>query len=333
MTVSNAYSRPDQLSSTLRETILAAAKNLGYAGPDPKARALTRGSTGAIGVVLAGSMRWAFIDVVAAEFLGAVAAELELTGQALTLLGGAEDATARNVAVDGALILSAHAPAAGPLIERRIPAVYVDEAAPEGCSSITVDDVGGARSASQHLIDLGHRRLAIVNPVPGVAAQIRPNATDLPETTKFVGSQRMAGWLAPLRRVGIEPRVAIAGPRDYDIIHELLSLPDRPTGLVCFSDATAGMALSVAHDLGLDVPAELSIVGFDDAETARTMRPALTTVRQDVTTKGTAAAVELRRALEAFRGHIAFEPKHTVLPTELIVRGSTAPPATGRTSG
>ena len=262
MTVSNAYSRPDQLSASLRDRILAAAKELGYAGPDLRARALTRGSTGAVGVVTSVPMGWAFTDVVLAEFLGAVAAELEKSGQALTLLGAsaAVDAAARNVAVDGVLIFSLSAPAVAPLRERHIPAVYVDEVAPAGHSSVTVDDIGGAALASQHLIDLGHRRIAIVTPTFDGPPQILDDATHLPATTSWVGQQRVNGWLEPLRAAAVEPMMAIAGPDDYGTIRQLLSRPDRPTGVVCYSDATAAMVVCVAHDLGLDLPGDLSVV-------------------------------------------------------------------------
>src|ERR671939_417373 len=85
MTVSNAFSRPDQLSEDLRRRILQAAEDLGYVGPDPAARALARGTTGAVGVLLTASLRYAFTDDVAIGFLGAVTEELEPTGLALTL--------------------------------------------------------------------------------------------------------------------------------------------------------------------------------------------------------------------------------------------------------
>ena len=70
MTVSNAFSRPDQLSADLRERMLAVADELGYAGPDPAARALASGTTGAMGVLLSDALTWAFTDDVAMAFLG-----------------------------------------------------------------------------------------------------------------------------------------------------------------------------------------------------------------------------------------------------------------------
>ena len=85
MTVSNAFSRPDQLSTELRDRILATADELGYAGPDPAARILQRGTTGAIGVVLMDSLSIAFEDEIAVRFVRAIADELGPRGLALTL--------------------------------------------------------------------------------------------------------------------------------------------------------------------------------------------------------------------------------------------------------
>src|SRR5690606_34131971 len=102
-----AFSRPDQLSAELRERILAAAEQLGYVGPDPAARALARGTVGAVGVLLTDRLSDAFQDAVATSFLAAVADALAARGLALTLLTpatGADTVPARDVAVDGALV-------------------------------------------------------------------------------------------------------------------------------------------------------------------------------------------------------------------------------------
>ena len=109
MTVSNAFSRPDQLSAELRGKIMAAADELGYVGPDPAARALATGSAGTVGVLLTDSLSYAFEDEFAARFLGGIAEELAPTGLALTLLtssGPAGSVQARDVPLDGALIYS-----------------------------------------------------------------------------------------------------------------------------------------------------------------------------------------------------------------------------------
>ncbi len=106
----------------------------------------------------------------------------------------------------------------------------------------------------------------------------------------------------------------------------LLALDPRPTAVLCFSDAIAYGALRAAEELGLDVPADLSVVGFDDSPLARRVRPALTTVRQDITAKGSAAVDALVAAVDQARDGRPSRARHLVLPTELIVRDSTAPP-------
>jgi hypothetical protein len=109
MTVSDAYSRPDQLSAALRDRILVAADELGYAGPDPAARTLARGTSGAVGVVLTDSISYAFTDSVATTFLAAVATEFEPAGLAMTLISLPRAGTfppAGDVAVGGAIVHS-----------------------------------------------------------------------------------------------------------------------------------------------------------------------------------------------------------------------------------
>src|SRR5918912_1249611 len=109
MTVSNAFSRPDQLSAALREKILATAAELGYVGPDPAARTLARGSSGTVGILLTESLRYAFSDEFSTTFLAAIAEELARGGLALTLVpaeGAGGVVPARDVAMDGAIIYS-----------------------------------------------------------------------------------------------------------------------------------------------------------------------------------------------------------------------------------
>ncbi len=140
MTVSNAFSRPDQLSETLRGTILAAAAELGYSGPDPAARALARGSAGSVGVLMTDSLSYAFTDEVATGFLGAVTAELAPTGLALSLVSSSVTGPrfpARDVPMDGALVYSCLGDSAALdwLVRRNLPLVYVDQDPPADAPS------------------------------------------------------------------------------------------------------------------------------------------------------------------------------------------------------
>ena len=104
-------------------------------------------------------------------------------------------------------------------------------------------------------------------------------------------------------------------------------MPERPTAILCFSDVIAYGVVQEANALGLAVPGDLSVVGFDDNPLAQRMRPALTTVRQDVAAKGQAAAAALTAAIQRSRTGSGGRARNVLLPTELIIRDSTAKPS------
>jgi DNA-binding LacI/PurR family transcriptional regulator len=331
MTVSNAFSRPDQLSSELRGRILTAAEELGYAGPDPSARALARGTTGAVGVLLTDSLGYAFSDEVATTFLGAIAEELSPTGLALTLLSASDQPNiipARDVPMDGALVYSCSTESVDVdwLKKRKLPMVYVDQVPAPGIPSINIDDRSGARAAAQHIVDLGHHRVGIITAnIFGISGFVDD---PLNEPGSYVCQQRMLGWLDALHAAGIKPTVAqVWHPEgDNEVARMLLEIEERPTAVLCFSDVIAYGVVQAAGALGLSVPDDLSVVGFDDNPLAKRMRPALTTVRQDVAAKGHASAAALTAAITRSRTGATTRVRHVLLPTELIVRDSTAKP-------
>jgi DNA-binding LacI/PurR family transcriptional regulator len=339
MTVSNAFSRPDQLSPDLRQRILSAADELGYVGPDPAARALARGTTGAVGVLLTDSLGHAFTDEVATTLLRAIVEELAPTGLALTLLTAAGHESvipARDVAMDGAFVYSCQpdSEARDWLMRRRIPLVFVDQDPVAGIPSINVDDRGGARAAAQHVIDLGHRRVGLVTSTLDGPLEIVEDPSTAGQG--HAARQRVLGWLDALDAAGIRPTVVQQPHIDEDEADQaarlLLERADRPTAVLCFSDVVARDVIRVAWDLGLEVPSDLSVVGFDDSPLARRIHPSLTTVHQDIAAKGRAAATALTAAIERARTGTTVRARHQVLPTHLVVRESTAPPR-GRHNG
>lgn len=320
MTVSNAFSRPDQLSAELREKVLAAAAELGYVGPDPAARALARGRTGSVGLLLNDRLSEAFEDAVASEFLASVADALAGRGLAVTLLtpsGSAEFVPSRDVAMDGALVYICEPDSTdlGWLDRRGLPQVSVDQNKRDGTPSVNVDDRSGARAAAQHLLDLGHTRIGIVTLQTASGDPVQ----------NYPARERLLGWHDALDAAGVEPTVTRAtfhpAGAAEEQARELLDRPDRPTAVVCFSDAFALAVVRAAQDLGLAVPGDLSVVGYDDSPLAAAARPPLTTVRQDVSAKGQAAVATL---LSLMTGTAV--PDDVLLPTELVVRESTAPP-------
>jgi DNA-binding LacI/PurR family transcriptional regulator len=333
MTVSNAFSRPDQLSAELRERILAAAQELGYVGPDPTGRALARGTTGAVGVLLTDSLQYAFTDEVATSLLGSVADELAPTGLALTLLTANDRdgvASARDVAIDGALVYSCRpeSPARDWLLRRQLPVVFVDQDPVPGIPSVNVDDRSGARAAARHLIELGHRRIGIVTLT--IDGEARVVDDPLADAEGHPQRERMRGWLDALVEAGIRPVVVQARGNGDDAARTaarmLLTLHKRPTAILCFSDVLAVGVIRAARELRLTVPDQLSVVGFDDSAVARHSEPPLTTVRQDVAAKGRLAAAALTDAIVRARSGRSGRARHLTLPTELVPRQSTAPP-------
>lgn len=334
MTVSNAFSRPDQLSADMRRTILAAAADLGYVGPDPSARALARGTTGAVGVLLTESVGAAFRDPIAAAFFGAVAEELAPTGLAVVLLpstGSEGTIPARDIPMDGALVYGCAAdyPAVDWLVKRKLPLVFVDGEPTAGAASVLLDEQHGAHLGAQHLLDLGHRRIGIltmnVEVPPGFAPD--PSAAG----SGFVARERQIGWMEPLDAAGVTPVVMEVHDNAEPYVSEgaraLLSAPDRPTAVLCFSDLMAAAVVHAAEELGLRVPQDVSVVGFDDSPLARRLRPALTTIHQDFAAKGKAAAEALTSSIARFRAGDAPEPEQHRILVDLVVRDSTAPPA------
>src|SRR3954462_14751042 len=145
MTVSNAFSRPDQLSAALREKILATAADLAYIGPDPAARTLARGSTGTVGILFHGTTRYALSDDFGALFLAVITEELGRGGLAPTLLpnlGTRDVLPVRDVAMDGAIISPRSPPdeSGGGLRPRQLPLVLVDQPRDDRFPSVNVDD-------------------------------------------------------------------------------------------------------------------------------------------------------------------------------------------------
>lgn len=337
MTVSNAFSRPDQLSGALRARILNEAEALGYTGPDPSARSLVRGTTGTIGILWPTLLRYSLSDEVSATFLGAVADELAPDGLALTLLPSGMDSDivpVRDVAMDGAIVYSCppSLPALAALERRRLPIVYVDMPPRGDAAVITIDDREGARRAAEHLLALGHRSIAVVS--SGIAEQAGVIPLTLAEAVavrrSHVVDQRLLGWQDALSAAGISPTL-VCQPNVYEdarpVALELLRASPRPTAVLCLTDTIAHDVVIAALDLGLRVPDDLSVVGFDDGPLASRMRPGLTTVTQDVHAKGRAAATALRQAMTQASQPPAAPPRGRRLSVQLVIRESTGPVA------
>jgi DNA-binding LacI/PurR family transcriptional regulator len=325
-TVSNAYNRPDQLAPELRAKVLATARRLGYAGPDPAARRLRSGLRGAIGLMFSERLSYAFTDPGAVRFLQGLSEATEEKGYELLLLPGMrgeqrEAASVRD-AVVGAFCLycmpDGH-PAVQAAHDRRLPVVIVDEPKAPDAFFVGIDDVGGARQLGEHIAALGHKHVAIV------ADRIVDDAGDglagperLAQSDCKVSRERIDGYLEGVNGVAPVPIYEALGNFPEcggQAARELIALTPRPTALLCSTDVLALGAIKELRAQGLDVPRDVSVTGFDDVPAAELAQ--LTTIRQPLVEKGREA------------GRLLMEPgteREVILPIELVARGSTGPP-------
>jgi DNA-binding LacI/PurR family transcriptional regulator len=320
-TVSNAYNRPDQLSPELRARIFAAAKVLGYAGPDPVARGLRRRRTGVMGVLYPDTLSYAFADPVSVMFLEGVSEAAEEARLGLLLVPGSPreargPVAVGEAAVDGFVVycLAEDDPLVDAALERRLPVVLVEHPPREGAPSVATDDLVGARAAAEHLLELGHRRFGVVS------LELAP---DVSGGLAGLARQRAATYRPSLLRLVYEAAESV--PAQGRLAAEVLLARDpRPTAILAQSDQVALGVLEAARKMGLSVPGDLSVVGFDDVPEASLAEPPLTTVYQPHVEKGLLAG---RMLIAQLREE---EPPGTaLLPTRLVVRGSTASPNPG----
>ncbi|MGX7673940.1 LacI family DNA-binding transcriptional regulator [Plantactinospora sp. DSM 117369] len=179
--------------------------------------------------------------------------------------------------------------------------------------SVGATNWSGAIAAARHVLDLGHRRVAVIS---GPAEYLGARA-------------RLEGCRAALDAAGIplDPRLVRTGPFSFgagrEFGRELLRLPDLPTAVLCGNDLQALGVYAAAAELGIRIPQQLSVVGFDDIDTTNWCWPPMTTVRQPFTEMGVTAA----RMVVALAAGEALSQPRTELATTLVVRDSTAPPA------
>jgi len=335
-TVSNAYNRPDQLTPEMRVRVLDAADRLGYAGPNLAARNLRTGRRNAVGLLFTEDLRYVFHDPDTSAFLRGVAETTACVGTGLMLLpvpAGIDptNSPVRFAAVDGYIVYSVAGdhPVLKLLTHARGPVVVVDEPdLPDSAGFVGIDDRSGSILAAEHLLSLGHRRIGIitgrlgVEPRPGRVDRVRRESS-----TVRVARNRLEGSLEALESAGLDAdSVAVWESRANDpdagrtAATEMLSVDPDVTGVLCFSDRIAIGVCQAARRLGLGVPGDLSVVGFDDIPRAITWDPPLTTVHQPLIDKGRIAA---RMLLDAIDGTSA---TRNMLPISLKVRSSTAPP-------
>lgn len=309
--------RPDVAAGT-RETVLQVVREHGFS-TNRGARGLSSGRTGMIGLTL---------PLVADAYFGPMlsgAAEALYESDMRIVLAPTLHEHDREVSLverlmrgttDGAILMLPEESAEELRVLQRqgFPFVVVDprEPPPDGIPCVAAMHAAGAKQATEHLLELGHRQIGAIAGLPGW----------------YATEERLLGYRAALAGAGILLDPALVVHSDWRIergtaaARELLSLAEPPTAIFGFNDNVAVGALHAATERGLRVPDDLSIVGFDDTEHAVIVTPRLTSVRQPLAEMGRTGVSLLIRLIEGQR----VDALRMELSTKLVVRESTAPP-------
>ncbi|MHC5794576.1 substrate-binding domain-containing protein [Lacisediminihabitans sp. FW035] len=295
-TASLAFSGSGPISAATRERVLAAAAQLDYAGPDPRAQSLRRGRSGIIGVVIEDRLRDAFRDPMNIAMLDGIADETGSLGAGLLLLteNGEGAASIRNAPVDAVVLIGCSTSLAAQVEifrQRGIALVAIEAEPMDDVLAIDLDNRQSTRTLASHLAELGHRRVSLVT-LPLDAARTRGLLTEaaITASTGFTALERIRG----AREVfaGAPGVMASVSSIEEGLTAGLAILSDpfeRPTAVIAQSDLLAVGVIRAAEQLGLAVPAELSVVGFDGVKLDGVAPYDLTTMVQPAVEKGRAA--------------------------------------------
>ncbi len=309
--VSLVLQNSPRVSVQRRRAVLDAMAELGYR-PDPVARSLAERRTRTIGVVLDDLSNPWYVDL-----LHGLRPVLHGHGLRPLLADGATEPDAvealADLRVDGIVLVGTPAATAVEQLAALRPGPPVVVAGTReprlaGTDLVANDDDAGSRAATTHLVELGHRRIAHV------------------VGEGEVGRLRRAGYAAVVTAAGLDPQCVdggwteAAGERAG---HELLRGPDRPTAVFAANDLVAVGVLTAADALGLRVPQDVSVVGYDDTVLARLPRLSLTSVDAHIAEVGRAAGEVLTARLAGDRTD---QPTTRLITPSLVTRSSTAPP-------
>ncbi|MET7336523.1 LacI family DNA-binding transcriptional regulator [Nonomuraea sp. NPDC005650] len=309
---------PRPVSESARQRVLDAIKQLGYR-PNAVARSLRSRRSWTIGVIASDSAggKSPFFG----QFTRACEEVAWQRGYSVLFGNSAEDpARAEGYVrgflerqVDGLVLMRVPvSPDQAEEMRGRVPVVTIDHAAPPFFSRLAVDDEEGGYQATRHLLEHGHRRIGFVGgPLDITPVQLRA-----------------AGWRRALQEAGVEPPAELVAEGElsleggYDAALRLLSPPDRPTALFASIDGQAIGAMRAAADLGLRVPGDVAVVGFDGAREAAYTVPGLSTISQPIDEMAQHATETLVRAIESE----GVEPVTKIFSAHLVTRGSCGCP-------
>jgi LacI family transcriptional regulator len=314
-TVSRVLNASAPVREETRARVLEVAKELRFS-PNTAARTLSRQRAGALGVILPDLYGEFF-----SELLRGIDQEAQRANHSLLVSSSHHDSRGIGAAVramrgrvDGLMVMApdVSAPLLADVLPNGVPIVLLNGPAVDAdVHEITVDNFGGARAMTKHLIGLGHARIGFI-----AGAELNHEACE-----------RERGYRAALTEAGLpyEPALNVRGNFNEEGgwrgARALLALVPRPSVIFAANDAMAVGALSALRDADVAVPAEMAVVGFDDIPVARFLNPPLTSVRVGIAALGERAASLLLAAL-AERSPPAATRQRDVLPAELVIRDS-----------
>ncbi len=328
MTVSRVINGKRNVRSSTQEAVLKAIEALNYS-PNAAARTLAAGEATRIGLLYANPSAAYLSQFLVGALEGAHKTGAQLVLEACESESASEQAeTARHFiqsGLDGVILppplsesMAVHAEVAA----AKTPMVTVAMGLPnEENLNVRIDDFAAAREITSYLIGLGHRRVGFIRGHPNMTAS----------------AERFRGFIAALEEHGLDIEEAPVEQGYFTYrsglvaAERLLARERRPTAIFASNDDMAAAVVNIAHRRGLDLPHDLSVVGFDDTMPATTVWPELTTIRQPVAEMA-ADAIELLMA-ELRNGEETERQTELVLRHELVIRDSAVPPADRRAGG
>ena len=307
---------PRPVSPATRAKVETAIKELGYY-PNELARSLSRRKSATIGLITP-----SLTNPVYAEIAESLQSVCSTEGYLVLLCATGRDLKKeresarilRSKQADGVVMIPTGPTekALKPLQQAQIPTVVLEHDRPD-THCIAIDDLRGGRLATQHLLELGHHRIGLIKREPSSALSYL-RAVGYREVLEEAG-------ILPDPMLVVESKAGLAG--GYASMQQLLALPNPPTAVFTHNDVLATGAMRAVHDAGLAVPDDISVVGYDDTASSAYLNPRLTTVKFPAAEMGRQAGQII---LELIREEGSLPPQTWILPVELIVRASTAPP-------
>ena len=324
MTASYTYNQPNRVSDQARSKVLAAAAQLGYAGPDPKARSLRRGSTQTLGVVLGEHLSYAFDDPGAVSFLAGIAEVCADRGYGMTILpitGAAQDvARITGAAVDGFIVwtTSDDDPILAAVQAMKRPAVVHGGPAVRGLGLVSIDNRAAACAVGA-LAFAGAKRPSVVSqPLSRDRISMISGGADITDVLFPVTRERLEGYRQAAEGTGIAWRdvvIAVCARNDAAeaerITATLLASAEPPDAIAAMSDQQAAGVVHAARAAGRIIPDDVAVTGWDDAAVAAQL--GLTTVAQSLREQGAACA----------HAALGQKPTSRTASWSIIRRGST----------